>query len=114
VTHITCALDIKASSVCVQDRMSLPLTEEEAAEVDSVLSLLDNLKDSVEKYYDWAELLQTEFREMKARVSALEARLDGGGGCGSDVCVPGSEFGEEDAMDDCDDLVGRLERLRGV
>jgi len=89
--------------------MSVTLSEEEAAEVEGVLELLDNLKESVEKYYDWAELLQTEFREMKARVSVLEARVN------SMSCetVEGSACGGGGEDDDDDDIVGRLERLRG-
>ena len=91
--------------------MSLELTEEESAEVESVLELLDSLKDSMEKYYDWAELLHTEFREMKARVLALEARMDLMGSVGHDVsCCDDSD--DDGSAGEEGDLVGRLERLK--
>ncbi len=79
---------------------------QDEAEIEYVLELLDNLKESVERYYDWAELLQREFREMKARVSVLEARdLERRG---NDRC---EEFGKGEGCDDMD-LTLRLERLR--
>ena len=98
--------------------MSMELSEEECESVQCVLELLDNLKDSVERYYDWAELLQVEFRAMKERVTALEARLDSMESVGrraidSDGGQAGS-VGRTSDSDDEGDLVGRLERLRGV
>lgn len=98
--------------------MSMELSEEECESVQCVLELLDNLKDSVERYYDWAELLQGEFRAMKERVTALEARLDSMESVGRAIDSDGGQAGSveraaSDSDDDEGDLVGRLERLRG-
>jgi hypothetical protein len=70
----------------------------------------------VERYYDWAELLQVEFRAMKERVTALEARLDSmvdKGGVGGAGDNNDDAHDDADDLDDEGDLVGRLERLRG-
>jgi len=93
------------------------MSEEECESVQCVLELLGNLKDSVERYYDWAELLQVEFRAMKERVTALEARLDSMESVGRAIDSDGGQAGSveraSDSDDDEGDLVGRLERLRG-
>ena len=67
-------------------------------DVREVVELLENLQESVDKYYAWASLLQEEFREIKRRVGAIEdALLEDGG------------WTEEG---DGDDIEGRLARLR--
>ena len=72
----------------------------EETSLQDIRELLENLRESVDRYYDWASLLHEEFREMKQRIKALEASV--------------SHTGEDrgDAKDVEGQLVRRLERLR--
>lgn len=72
----------------------------EEISVQDMRELLENLRESVDRYYEWASLLQEEFREIKRRMKAIEASL----------AHPGNDRG--DAHDVEGQLVRRLERLR--
>jgi hypothetical protein len=64
------------------------------------VELLENLQESVDKYYAWASLLQEEFREIKRRVRAIE-----------DALLEDEEGTEEEDGDE-EDIESRLARLR--
>jgi hypothetical protein len=71
-------------------------------EVREIVELLENLQESVDKYYDWASLLHEEFREIKRRVGAIEDAL-------MEEEATDREGEEEEEEED---IVSRLAQLR--